>query len=151
MDIIPFLYLLLLPLRFSLFSFSITNTRARLLLESINILITIHACYLIYSMWQWFVFLKPYVTSPSFINWDFAVSIPVIQTVGVCLLPWLFLIPSFRRNRYGSIFVYLFVGWCYYNKINFYFFSFYKIALCVSVFITVYALRWLLYLRLNNN
>lgn len=151
MDIIPFFYLSLLPLCFSIFSFSITNTRARVMLESINIFITIHALYLLYSMWQWFVFLKPFLTTPSSINWDFVLSIPVIQTIGICFLPLLFLIPSFRRNKYTSIFIYLFIGWCYYSKINFYFFSFHKIALCVSVFIMIYALRWLLYLGLKNN
>ena len=151
MDIIPFLYLLLLPLCLGIFSFSIINKEARVLLESINIFITIHALYLIYSMWQWFVFLKPFLTTTTSINWNFIFSTPVIQTIGVCFLPLLFFIPSFRKNKYSSIFVYLFMGWCYAGKVNFYFFSFHKIALSISIFITVYALRWLLVLRLKNN
>lgn len=151
MDIIPFLYLLLLPVWMGIFFFLTKDAWVKLLLESINILITIHALYLIYSMWQWFIFLKPFLTTTTSINWNFIFSTPVIQTFGVCFLPLLFFIPSFQKNKYSSIFVYLFMGWCYAGKVNFYFFSFHKIALSISIFITVFALRWLLYARLKNS
>lgn len=65
MDIIPFLYLLLLPVWMGIFFFLTKDAWVSLLLESINILITIHALYLIYSMWQWFIFLKPFLTTTT--------------------------------------------------------------------------------------
>lgn len=139
MDIIPFLYTLLFACWLSISFYFNNQYWHKTLLQSINFFITAHALYLIYSLWQWFSFFKQFLHVNQSINWDLVFSIPVIQTIGLCFLPLLFFIPFFRLNKYISIGIWVFIGWCFYNRFNYYFFSFHKVALCISIFISISA------------
>jgi hypothetical protein len=144
MDIIPFLYFILVPIWFNSFNSSPFQNWKRYLRLSCNLFITVHALYLIYNLWQWFSFIKQFLSFKEPINWELVISEPVFKTVIPCLLPLLFFIPVCRKNKYLSIVIWILIGWCYYDRFNFYFFSFHKVALCISIFLIIYAIFWLL-------
>jgi hypothetical protein len=144
MDIIPFVYLLLFVCWLSISYYFNNQYWPKSLLQSINFFITVHALYLIYSLSQWFSFIKQLLHVNQPINWDLVFSIPMIQTVGLCFLPLLFFIPFLRANKFISIGIWGFIGWSFYNRFNYYFFSFHKVALCISIFISIGAFFGLL-------
>lgn len=143
MDIIPFLYLLF-AFPWMIFTSSSANDCLGMYRRAWHIVLCVHSVYLMYFFWQWYLLLVNFLPDNSEVNWSLLLSKSAVKNLLIIVLPLLLLFFAYKKNKWVSIILCCFFLWAYVDQLDLYRFSFFKIALVLSLYTTIYALLWLI-------
>lgn len=146
MQLIPFAYILLVPVLMGWYYVDSRSNRLQVLnvLTAMNLLILLNALYtirIIIGLVQLLRSLAGNANIPLQLNE--LLTEPILRMMGTILFPFVFLIPRIRKNWWISIMLVAYTIWNFSSTNNEGIIFFLQVAELISLFAVVYAVLWL--------